>query len=277
MTWQRLSVRTGAKAPDSLHEGVPLHLTSPIVYWLQGVFGYRTPPSMGGMQDGFMRKVAMAARVHLPSHLSRPADIQAHIVETCDRDSEVFLDVIDCVLEQTRGNGAELQKLLTLGGSAWRVSDAGRSLQRRVDAEAQAAASAVIAGGDAAAIEVASAWGAAFGRNPDPSDAWDHAIKAVEAVLIPTVVPTQAKPTLGHVVGQLRTQPEKWQFLLPGHDQQHGVSALQGLLDIIWPNPDRHSNANTRKPSAAEGEAVVHAAVLIVQWSRNPGFLQRLP
>ena len=42
--------------------------------------------------------------------------------------------------------------------------------------------------GDVASAELTEAWIRAYGRDPDPSDAWDHAIKAVEAILIPIVV-----------------------------------------------------------------------------------------
>jgi hypothetical protein len=38
---------------------------------------------------------------------------------------------------------------------------------------------------DVAGNELQEAWARALGRHPDASDAWDHAIKAVEAVLIP--------------------------------------------------------------------------------------------
>ena len=51
---------------------------------------------------------------------------------------------------------------------------------------------------DTASDELAVAWTKAYGLDPDLSDAWDHAIKAVEAVLIPIVVPTQAGAHIGH-------------------------------------------------------------------------------
>jgi hypothetical protein len=36
-----------------------------------------------------------------------------------------------------------------------------------------------------------------LGRNGDPSDAWDHAIKAVEDVLIPEMMRNNSNATLG--------------------------------------------------------------------------------
>lgn len=51
--------------------------------------------------------------------------------------------------------------------------------------------------------ELNEAWVAAFGRAPNPSDACDRAIKALEELLIPLVIPGVAKPNLGGVAGEL--------------------------------------------------------------------------
>ena len=47
----------------------------------------------------------------------------------------------------------------------------------------------------------------AYGRQQDASDAWDHAIKVVKAVLIDVVVPKKTNPNLDHVLlGHLQRQ-----------------------------------------------------------------------
>ena len=48
-----------------------------------------------------------------------------------------------------------------------------------------------------ASAELTEAWIRAYGRDPDPSDAWDHAIKAVEAILIPIVVSKAGQAAVG--------------------------------------------------------------------------------
>ncbi|MGV9827899.1 hypothetical protein [Gordonia sp. NPDC003429] len=81
-------------------------------------------------------------------------------------------------------------------------------------------------------------------------------------MLIPSVVPNQAKPNLGHVVGQLRNQGNQWKLVLPGKAQDHDVSPLVGMLDVIWPNHDRHGGVSSkRQPSEEEARAVVTLAV----------------
>jgi hypothetical protein len=64
---------------------------------------------------------------------------------------------------------------------------------------------------DPASAELNEARIRAYGRrDEDASDAWDHAIKAVEAILIPIVVPEISRRTLGRVIQQLdRGQPQR--------------------------------------------------------------------
>lgn len=268
--WNRLSVRTGQRPVEEPSQGVPTHLEGPLIHWLQGAFGYR---DRRGMRESLMYKVVMSARLPLTYDQTRYY-LQDNIIKVCRNDNATFLDVLDSVLH-LQGGGQELDKILSLGGSAWRVANDGDGLVRRIEERAQEALDELVSAEDATAAELREAWKAAFGLHPNPSDAWDHAIKAVESVLIPVVVPNQAKPQLGHVVGQLRNQPDQWLFVLPGPDQMHSVTPLLALLDIVWPNPDRHAGSAGGAPLAAEAECVVHAAVTIVQWSRRNGFLQR--
>jgi hypothetical protein len=113
------------------------------------------------------------------------------------------------------------------------VDPAGRRLVRRVDATASAAFEQAKSPADTASEELDEAWQRAYGREPDPSDAWDHAIKAVEAVLIPIVVPNQAKPTLGHVVSHLDRHGLLWKLLLPGPNDDYSVEPLVAMLRLL--------------------------------------------
>lgn len=123
---------------------------------------------------------------------------------------------------------------------------------------------------------------AAYGRNANASDAWDHAIKAAEAVLIPIVVRNQAGAHMGHVIGQLDRQGEQWNTLLrfnqttpPVNPPTTSVRALVGMLRLLYPNPDRHIGPDHRVPTTEEARAVVQLAVTIVQWARDGQILKK--
>jgi hypothetical protein len=64
------------------------------------------------------------------------------------------------------------------------------------DPAAQASFEQATATPGSASTELKEAWRNAYGRNGDPSDAWDRAIKVVEAILLPTILPKQDVGTL---------------------------------------------------------------------------------
>ena len=122
---------------------------------------------------------------------------------------------------------------------------------------------------DSASEEMRIAWANVYGRHPNPSDAWDHAIKAVEEIYRPLVVPKQTKGTLSDVVGQLKNTPHVWHFELGR------IEALEAAMRLMWPNPDRHGGGDKRVPTMQEAEAVVQLAVMLVQWGRT-GLLRKM-
>jgi len=190
-----------------------------------------------------------------------------------------LLDAADAVLYLAQVDPAtcdSLDELLLLAGSAWQVGPNRDRLIRRVDPTATASLGDASSPNDVASAELGEAWTAAYARNPDASDAWDHSIKAVEAILIPIVTPNKAKATLGDVVGTLNSQGQLWKLALHGHDGSQSVAPLVAMLRLTWPNPDRHGGAGSRQPSLVEAQAVVHLAVTIVQWARSGVLAKRL-
>jgi hypothetical protein len=225
-----------------------------------------------------MTSVALAARVSLtPAASSNSSQLSQDLISACYQNEDLFLDVVDATLNYSAGsNHATLRRLLETGGSIWTVSTDGKSLVERVDATSTAAMTAATTPADAASAEIAEAWSKIYGRQPDPSDAWDHAIKAVETLLAPIVIPSNPTATLGTILSALEAKPEKWTFVLQPSGTSGGVETLAKLARTIWPNPDRHGGNASRKPSLAEATAAVQTALLIVQWCRD-GALTKAP
>jgi hypothetical protein len=200
------------------------------------------------------------------------------ILNQCAQDGDFCLDMLDSILNFGQVDARmieELELVLALGGSNWRVAPDCKSVVERLDETAVQQASLAMTSEEAASLELAEAWKNAYGRNPNASDAWDHAIKAVETVLIPIVCPTKNKPTLSDVAGCLKAQPNQWKLRLQANGSTGAIETVEAMLRLIWPNPDRHGGTARRLPTLDEAQAVVQLAVVIVQWGRT-GVLARI-
>jgi hypothetical protein len=279
LTWQPLSIREGRKTDDGPYEGVPAHLVGPLREWVDWRFG-GAPGSAADNEEG-SRLVAAIRYAVTPVYNERLTVRRVTFVVSTSA-PYLMLDVVDAVLHLKEFiptlpfDRMQLDELLQIGGSVWQVGPDQDCLVRRVDPTATAAFVQASSPSDVASAELGEAWTTAYGRNPNASDAWDHSIKAAEAVLIPIVTPTKAKATLGDVVGTLNSQGHLWRLALQGHDGSESVGPLVSMLRLMWPNPDRHGGQGSRVPSLDEAQAVVHLAVTIVQWARSGVLSKRL-
>lgn len=267
MKWQPLSVREGRRATDGPYEGVPPHTAPRLLTWLTGLINELNRPHHPDVNLA----VASAFRIPL-AHDASGADIRNAILEVCEADEALFIDVIDAYLHRTPHlykDDRKLQDILDDSGSAFMVRPDRNGLQRRVSEAAALAVGRAMSRPEVASEELKRAWARAFDVHPDPSYAWSHAVKAVEAVLIPLVVPKQDKPHLGHVLGVLHGQEDQFELALTPQQGISSIETLVAMLRLIYPNPDRHTGPNNRVPTLAEAQAVVHLAVTIVQWARD--------
>lgn len=264
--FQPLSTRTSSKKVESLYEGIPPHLSPSLLYFLQGKFGYRTPPRGGksSTKTDMMFEVALRARVPVRPGLSG-TNLMNDILNKCLDNEELFLDVVDATLSLAPEKHSSLKDIFLNAGSAWTVSPAGDSLTRRVEPTAQKQIEEIVGSSHSASTELAEAWESAYGRSPNPSDAWDHSIKAIETALWPIVLPKNSKATLGNIEKALKDKPSKWNFGLHSHSIG-SVETLHALLKMVWPNPDRHGTGESRAPTQIEAEGVVHIAIIVVHW-----------
>ena len=232
--WQPLSVRRGLKPVPPLQVGFSRGASLSLIYWLEGEFGYRTARSNF---DALVMKVAMVCDIVLDPRVQYQISLMRQLIDRAVKDGDTMLDVLDATLAKASHPSADsLRQLLADTNSAWTVREDGRALVSRVDA----------------------------------SDAWDHSIKAVEAVLIPIVVPGKEKANLGSVAGQLKANPAGFRFVIePNPDAPAGIRTIEEMIRLMWPNPDRHAGAKRRTPSNEEARAVVHMAVTLVQWARD--------
>ena len=283
------SVRIGARLPDrNLCEGVPDWLLIPLLNWLEKE-----------LRGWSARQLSIRLRIGIldsdaPEHAVRV------VLEERARDSERgrwdVLDAIDYLIQsdldgdlaipaewigKTPIPGSEplavLDSLLITGGSAYHVRK-GR-LERRMDPATVAAFERVAAtANDEASLHLRQAWQATYGRDPEPSHAYGEAVRAVEAVACPLVLPKDRRPTLGRVINHLHDRPDDWDLVLPGEHEAEGIAPLRVMLQLLWTaQRSRHAGGpDTRDQSLTEAEAAMPLAITCVQWFAS-GFVKRRP
>ena len=225
---QRLSQRIAGAQADGPFEGVPAHLQHGLAHWWDGV----VDSGPGGVytHEASIRALAAFLRFQVNPSWDAHNLAQALLANAC-RDEEFFLDLVDATLDIFRPPSQvvdALRRLLDLSGSVWTVTSDNGELVGVVSDEAQATFNTATSVADEITTEMKEAWGNAFGRNGDPSDAWDHAIKAIEDVLVPVVLRNQQNATLGSVLGHLRSQGNLWKMGLPGRRPVARCSAACG-------------------------------------------------
>jgi hypothetical protein len=256
---------------DVLTEGVPDYLRPALLEFLKKRLA--TYSSMSGswffVRDNFMR-YDLEARL-TPSYTSQTiGDTWPGFVARLP--GEELLDLADWIIH---GNNAsvskELEDILEAAGSVWTVGrrSGNRGLERRVDKSVQAAAEFAIESGIAGRI-LGEAWSAAYGRGPDPEEAYEKAIKAVEEVTASIVSPKNTSSTLGTTLRDMRAQ-QSWSLDLPGRS----ADVINGMIEALWTGQEsRHGGNGYRRPTQSEAETAVTLAVAIFQLFES-GSVQR--
>jgi hypothetical protein len=232
-----------------------------------------------GISDGTLAilELQLAIPLGIGSTLQRYRALE----EAVRRDDETFLDVTDFLLHELDGRGPDdsqrvalLANILVLAGSVWQVTSADGAfrLGRSLDPVVQAAVAETIASGDRASHLLSAAWGHAYGRSPNASAAYRDAVRAVEAIAKPVILPRDGDATLGKMIPAMKDKPEKWEVVLtpPKGDP---VLAIVGMMELLWKSQlDRHGTDDETVPinvGPDEAQAAVHLAAALVHLFRS--------
>jgi hypothetical protein len=268
---QPIAPRAGRPAPRDMRRDLSPPARAALYEWLARW--------LLGSSEATERAVLLAAELDIDLPSGRSDWAYGEVLEYIDQGDEELLDAVHATLGLLRFSRfvfrgppyQDVDRILAVARSEWMATEEG--LVRRADPTAQAAFELATATPGSASTELKEAWRNAYGRDGDPSDAWDHAVKAVEAILLPTIVPKQDQATIGHAVGELANNGDKWDVGLlfnqsgtPRTPLTAPVEALVGMLRLIWPNPDRHTGSDHRTPTPEEARVVVQLATAVVQW-----------
>ena len=192
-------------------------------------------------------------------------------------DESLALDVMDWLLGHGCGHAQSLEHILKSAGHVLRVSPDGNRLVERIDPTLWDEYEQVTQLDDQASQYMQEAWALAFGREPNLSDAWGRAIKAIETLLKPIVSPRDVRATLGKMISELRQAPDKWECKLPDREYKSngeinvkpGIEVFIDALATIGYQPDRHGSDQPQDVDEATARSVLFLATTVVGWLRD--------
>ncbi|MFF8618531.1 hypothetical protein [Streptomyces sp. NPDC015350] len=275
------SVRTGlAPAPehDGPFDGVPAHLLAPLQEWVNGVLSPRKP----GAEE---QALFICLQLRIPP--SRSHHGQALYVKPLVQSAGAhLLDVVDKLLQTKTAHGYEvdqLSQILDDAGSAYRINEAADGLEERVTPAVRDAVLHTIAeaagapAAGSAADHLATAWRAAYGRNPDPVRAYSEAVKAVESAAHAVVQFNHSGATLGSMLGEFKTARHKFATVIPDPDGDP-LAPVEAMMRALWKGQtSRHGAKDATVLETPEtARASVHLAATLVQWFLS-GAVTRTP
>lgn len=251
-----------------LHSGVPEWMRSSIVEWFRALLiSNSTLVARRSLND-----IEQACHVHLTGtnadgsyeYASQVMPRVAHLPELS------LLRVVDYLLSCQTGRSSaviRMDEILRRSNSRWQVGvriGGKQGLVDRVPAGVQDAAESVIASTGKAGDLLREAWAYAHQHEPSASDAFARAVRAVETVAIPKVVPRQDGATLGHVIGQMVNDGD-WRLCTREDPQSPTGDVVLGLLRTLWKgHRDRHGKPDYSHVTLDEARTAVDLAVIVV-------------
>jgi hypothetical protein len=259
-----LGVRQGAIDPEVLHEGVPPWLLRSLTEWVKEALQVQARGGSWVTSEEKLRAIERVCRVDVDWTYGATSALRS-LQGMADLSADRFLWAVDylCSLPWPAQVDA-LEQMLKEGGSAWGVSKVGTPhLERRVLEAVLAAAEEVMTGSGEAGKLLAEAWRELYGMNPDASEAYRHAVRAIEAAAHETVIPESPKATLGTMISAMRDKPEKWVVTTEGN---HPVETIVEMMETVWTGEtDRHGEkGGVKKLVDGAAELAVQLAVALV-------------
>lgn len=279
MAWRPMGA--AADFNNTLHEGVPVWMAEELHDWM-------LTHLQSELRFDLARRFDSESRNTAPILASVRTGFRTLLRDHGGDTVIAFLDYVIYMhglwADESGMDDEEEQRLVSLTwllercGSAWKLGsrDGNWGLERRVPEGVQEAADHTVTSTGSAGALLAEAWHHAFGLNPDPEEAYEKAIKAVEEAGARVVLPKNPKATLGTMIATMRPHGD-WALEVTDNSADYFSDVVLNMCEALWQGqPSRHGGNGYRKPTQGEAEAAVMLAVPLVQWFQS-GAVKRRP
>lgn len=265
---------------EEFYPDVPDHLVGPLWEWTSSVvqyYGAKVVETLGVL----LRAGGRSAEARgITFDWSALRDI-------CTTYPDAQLAVIEDLLPRytTESHRKRLQQHLEDGHSAYVINEHRTGLAWRVDpATMEQARQAVKDAPETPAHWLTEAWNAAYSLKPNPRQAYDAAILAVESAYGPTVIPKETHYQLGKIIGAVRDGRASNKFTVDLEDSRptptgvepttHQTDAvLEMMRAISYGQKVRHgTDGPVTINSTEEARVAVQLAVTLVQIASSKAF-----
>ena len=269
--WEPLSVRRNQHQPFTPVDGVPDFLWQYAMRWIENAVDDDASIVCGLSIDLRLERAGNYLDFQGANYAVRSC------LEETGHNQTAALDVIDWLLNHSYGHADALEFILKSAGHVLRVSPDRSRLVERIEPTLWDEYEQVTQPDDQASQCMQEAWALAFGREPNLSDAWGRAIKAIETLLKPIVSPKNDKATIGSMVSALRQSPDKWKCKLPDREyKSNGETNVKPAIEVfidalatIGYQPDRHGSDRPQDVDEATARSVLFLATTVVGWLRD--------
>lgn len=263
---------------QSLTSGIPPWMKSSIHHWIMKF----TSRDNNGLIPEPDRVLAIERYLQITLGDHDPRAMHRRLIDYADSSEEQGLDVVQAIIATNNNHNITIPTIniiLIQSGSRWIAkrtedSDYYATLEERVDEETELAYSDAASNSNSISAQyMKKAWSSAFSRSPSPSEAYSNAIKAVEAASWSLITPNDNKATLGTILGEMSSHPNKWSTKIPVKQADDDILTVISLLRLLWEGQtDRHGTAAPAPPTQESAEQAVITAVLLCNYF-NKGYI----
>lgn len=270
------------QALSVIRDGIPGSMEAPLRAWVMACLEGEWSVIYSEPAANLRQAHALQAALQIDFGAPASGDMKLiHLIGAIYAQGErTIMRVVDFLLSQMPYENTAVQdiaQILDWSNSKYRVDTFGLNprLRLRLAEGIESSAQSTIDQSGAAGALLAKAWRYAFGIEPQPAEAMDFAVKAVERAATPVVSPRNDVATLGTATRDIKTQSD-WTHGMRANELAPANTTIHHMMQTLWYGQQyRHVNQNATPPTAEQAQTHVMLAATLVGWFASGAVVRR--